>query len=76
MATNPPSDPHLSTSTSQPPSDAESLTPLEQEVLDEYARLLGNMNEVRLSPPSPIPLLFLHLSPSFSSFKCTKLTSP
>lgn len=27
--------------------DAESLTPLEQEVLDEYARLLGNLNDVR-----------------------------
>ncbi|KAK2792759.1 hypothetical protein FQN52_002821 [Onygenales sp. PD_12] len=27
------------------------LTPLEQEVLDEYARLLGNMNTVGLSPP-------------------------
>jgi hypothetical protein len=27
--------------------DEESLTPLEQEVLDEYARLLGNLNNVR-----------------------------
>ncbi|KAH8629422.1 hypothetical protein IG631_16679 [Alternaria alternata] len=26
----------------------ETLTPLEQEVLDEYARLLGNLNTVRL----------------------------
>lgn len=26
----------------------ESLSPLEQEVLDEYARLLGNLNTVRL----------------------------
>jgi DASH complex subunit DAD3 len=26
--------------------DEESLTPLEQEVLDEYARLLGNLNDV------------------------------
>jgi DASH complex subunit DAD3 len=25
----------------------ETLTPLEQEVLDEYARLLGNLNNVR-----------------------------
>jgi DASH complex subunit DAD3 len=27
----------------------ETLTPLEQEVLDEYARLLGNLNNVRAS---------------------------
>lgn len=27
--------------------DEESLSPLEQEVLDEYARLLGNLNNVR-----------------------------
>jgi hypothetical protein len=26
---------------------AETLSPLEQEVLDEYARLLGNLNNVR-----------------------------
>lgn len=26
--------------------DEESLSPLEQEVLDEYARLLGNLNDV------------------------------
>jgi DASH complex subunit DAD3 len=26
--------------------DEESLSPLEQEVLDEYARLLGNLNNV------------------------------
>lgn len=30
--------------------DEESLSPLEQEVLDEYARLLGNLNNVRLAP--------------------------
>lgn len=30
--------------------DEESLTPLEQEVLDEYARLLGNLNDVRSFP--------------------------
>ena len=28
----------------RPDSSEESLTPLEQEVLDEYARLLGNLN--------------------------------
>jgi hypothetical protein len=33
--------------------DEESLTPLEQEVLDEYARLLGNLNNVR-------PLIFIY----------------
>jgi hypothetical protein len=31
--------------------DEESLTPLEQEVLDEYARLLGNLNNVRPHTP-------------------------
>ncbi|KAI8941380.1 hypothetical protein NX059_002603 [Plenodomus lindquistii] len=42
--------PHLSTSQTALPTtstgdhDEESLTPLEQEVLDEYARLLGNLN--------------------------------
>lgn len=42
-----------------PSSDAgsETLSPLEQEVLDEYARLLENLNNVRsslhLSSPSP-----------------------
>ncbi|KAF2746447.1 hypothetical protein M011DRAFT_468537 [Sporormia fimetaria CBS 119925] len=29
-----------------PASPSESLSPLEQEVLDEYARLLGNLNEM------------------------------
>jgi hypothetical protein len=37
----------LSASQASYPPDTESLTPLEQEVLDEYARLLGNMNNVR-----------------------------
>jgi DASH complex subunit DAD3 len=40
--------------------DEESLTPLEQEVLDEYARLLENLNTVRLS-------FLLFLSPANSS---------
>jgi hypothetical protein len=31
----------------------ETLTPLEQEVLDEYARLLGNLNTVRSLPFPP-----------------------
>jgi DASH complex subunit DAD3 len=40
--------------------DEESLSPLEQEVLDEYARLLGNLNDVRfLTPPIPTILSFL-----------------
>lgn len=45
--------------------DEESLTPLEQEVLDEYARLLGNLNNVRFAsvsislPPSPSVSLYL-----------------
>ena len=32
--------------------DDETLTPLEQEVLDEYARLLENLNTVSLPLPS------------------------
>ena len=32
--------------------DEESLSPLEQEVLDEYARLLGNLNDVCQPFPS------------------------
>lgn len=46
MATDGP-DQNLSASQASYAPDAESLTPLEQEVLDEYARLLGNMNNVR-----------------------------
>ncbi|KAF2855988.1 hypothetical protein T440DRAFT_356569, partial [Plenodomus tracheiphilus IPT5] len=40
--------PHLSTSQTSGAGDPdeESLTPLEQEVLDEYARLLGNLNNM------------------------------
>jgi len=33
------------------PNDASpGISPLEQEVLDEYSRLLANMNQVRISP--------------------------
>jgi hypothetical protein len=32
----------------------ESLSPLEQEVLDEYAKLVGNLNNVRLTPTHPM----------------------
>lgn len=46
MSTAPaPSDPALNTSQTSI-SPAETLTPLEQEVLDEYARLLGNLNNM------------------------------
>ncbi|KAF2447715.1 hypothetical protein P171DRAFT_230705 [Karstenula rhodostoma CBS 690.94] len=45
MATDGPEQPLSASQASYPP-DAESLTPLEQEVLDEYARLLGNMNSM------------------------------
>lgn len=46
MSTAPaPSDPALNTSQTSV-SPAETLTPLEQEVLDEYARLLGNLNNM------------------------------
>jgi hypothetical protein len=39
-----------------------SITPLEQEVLDEYARLLKNMNHVRGHSSPPLRLLeFLYL---------------
>jgi DASH complex subunit DAD3 len=42
-------DAHLSASqASNADLDNETLSPLEQEVLDEYARLLGNLNNVRL----------------------------
>ncbi|CAO2650320.1 Nn.00g016120.m01.CDS01 [Neocucurbitaria sp. VM-36] len=59
MASETPDHPHLSNSSSQASAGAaapaptaggeqgeESLTPLEQEVLDEYARLLGNLNNM------------------------------
>ena len=36
--------------------DEESLSPLEQEVLDEYARLLGNLNDVRCPCRLQFPL--------------------
>ncbi|KAH7414233.1 DASH complex subunit Dad3-domain-containing protein [Phaeosphaeria sp. MPI-PUGE-AT-0046c] len=40
-----PQDAAFSTSQASPADlDSESLSPLEQEVLDEYARLLGNLN--------------------------------
>ena len=42
------------------------LTPLEQEVLDEYERLAENMRKVSLTPPP-------HLSPysiAFGNAKC------
>ncbi|KAH9865403.1 hypothetical protein J1614_008986 [Plenodomus biglobosus] len=47
MSSETPTPHHLSTSQTSGPSgdhDEESLTALEQEVLDEYARLLGNLN--------------------------------
>jgi DASH complex subunit DAD3 len=50
MASDPPHDPQLLASQIALPNDddgAETLSPLEQEVLDEYARLLGNLNNVR-----------------------------
>jgi hypothetical protein len=34
----------------------ETLSPLEQEILDEYARLLGNMNKVLVPPFLRAPL--------------------
>jgi DASH complex subunit DAD3 len=47
-----PQDAHLSASQASGAADAdpETLSPLEQEVLDEYARLLGNLNNVRTHP--------------------------
>ncbi|TID21757.1 DASH complex subunit Dad3-domain-containing protein [Venturia nashicola] len=41
-----PSTAHPSTSQQDPSFATESLTPLEQEVLEEYARLLGNLNNL------------------------------
>ncbi|KAF2131331.1 hypothetical protein P153DRAFT_364929 [Dothidotthia symphoricarpi CBS 119687] len=43
----PPQDPYFSTSqdnNNTAGADSDALSPLEQEVLDEYARLLGNLN--------------------------------
>lgn len=59
-------------STSPDPSFAtESLTPLEQEVLEEYARLLGNLNNV--SQPLPLSLrpLVIERSPNAGYLSCT-----
>jgi hypothetical protein len=66
MSTAPaPSDPALNTSQTSV-SPAETLTPLEQEVLDEYARLLGNLNNVCDNQPFYyIMISALNLSPSF-----------
>lgn len=36
------------------------LTPLEQEVLDEYERLAENMRKVSLTPQPPVPLPLFH----------------
>ena len=52
-------DQHLAASHDSAPSPSETLSPLEQEVLDEYARLLGNLNHVCTS-------LFTHTSPPLS----------
>ena len=58
-------------------SSPESLTPLEQEVLDEYARLVGNLNNVCflltfllsfLSPPPHTLLLSHRLTQHFLTF--------
>ncbi|KAF2189713.1 hypothetical protein K469DRAFT_489807, partial [Zopfia rhizophila CBS 207.26] len=40
------SEQQLNTSQNSAPSPTETLTPLEQEVLDEYACLLGNLNNM------------------------------
>jgi len=58
------SDPHLSASTAT--QSDETLSPLEQEVLDEYARLLGNLNNVR-HPQHP--MLELHDLANASRFE-------
>lgn len=47
MATDAPNEPAFAASQNAvAPEDMETLSPLEQEVLDEYARLLENMNTV------------------------------
>jgi DASH complex subunit DAD3 len=50
MSSTPSNPPPLSHSANTPPSggtsDLDTLTPLEQQVLDEYARLLGNLNNL------------------------------
>lgn len=47
MASEPQDAPFSASQASHGDLDSESLSPLEQEVLDEYARLLGNLNTVR-----------------------------
>jgi DASH complex subunit DAD3 len=47
MASEPQDAPFSTSQASHADLDSESLSPLEQEVLDEYARLLGNLNTVR-----------------------------
>jgi len=66
MATEAPDQPFSVSQTSHGASseDAESLSPLEQEVLDEYASLLGNLNNVRpLVTPRQFSLLAPPLTP-------------
>jgi hypothetical protein len=59
-------DQHLSASQISGAEDGEeTLTPLEQEVLDEYARLLGNLNNVR-----PASLDGPHSLLTHSSYRC------
>ena len=36
----------------EPSHPSDSLSPVEQEILDEYAKLVGNLNDVK--PPNPI----------------------
>jgi DASH complex subunit DAD3 len=57
--TSEPSAPEQNFSASQISEGEESLTPLEQEVLDEYARLLGNLNTVSYPPHRPCLSCFL-----------------
>jgi DASH complex subunit DAD3 len=49
MASTNPAPTSSSTLSITPPDPSQTLTPLEQEVLDEYAKLLENLNSVRIS---------------------------
>jgi hypothetical protein len=70
-------DAHLSASqASNADLDNETLTPLEQEVLDEYARLLGNLNNVRLPPPLHLPRIPISHQHRMANDCCPDVHSP
>lgn len=45
---------HRNATTAATADGEDALTPLEQEVLDEYAKLAGNLDDVSLLPSNPL----------------------